>query len=193
MLDLLKKLTASRDAVTETERVLDALREATAEARDRLAEIEGAPVPAEEALTALSAWIDAKATSAVDGLSLEHLLQPHRAAQGIALPVLPPFGQNAVHDTRPAVDALFGLLLAANRETLLAVFEGQLRDLAQGRETIPTAERADRIEQARADLLAAELAEEAACRALERAGLVVHRRPDADPRALLADDSCLPT
>ncbi len=52
--------------------------------------------------------------------------------------------------------------------------------------------RAKKLTRAQADLLALELAEEAAIRALEAAGLPVMRRPDADPRVLLASDTSLP-
>lgn len=193
MIEALRKLVSGRDAVADTFRVIDALRESVAEAKARLARIEAAPVPPAEALAALSAWIDAKATVGVDRLGLDHVLEPGRAAQGIRLPVMLTRTEGgAVPDTSAAIDALFGLVLAVNRDAVLHLVKGQLADLAEGRDVIPAAERHARIEAARADVLSAELHEEAACRALERLGIEVARRGDADPRALLASDACMP-
>ena len=194
MLDALKRLVAGRDAVADTFRVIDALRESVADAKARLARIEAAPVPPAEALAALSDWIDATATRGVDRLGLSHFLEAGRAAQGIRLPVtLTRTEGGPVPDTSGAVEALLALILATSRDKVLDLVRGQLSDLAEGRDVIPAAERHARIEAARADVLEAELAEEAACRALERLGIEVARRADLDPRAALASDASLPT
>lgn len=193
MLNSLKRLTAGRDAVAETFAVVDQLREAVAEAKAELARIEAAPVPVNEAMAALSGWIDRTATAAVDRLGLGHLLEPNRAAQGLRLPVVLNRTEGGpVPDTSAALDVLFGLVLAVNRDAVLNLVADQLGDLADGRTVIPSAERASRIEAARADLLEAELCEEAAIRQLEALGLDVQRRSDADPRAVLASDASLP-
>ena len=193
MLDALKRLVAGRDAVADTFRVIDALRESVADAKARLARIEAAPVPPAEALAAFADWLDATATRAVDRLGLSHFLEAGRAAQGIRLPVtLTRTEGGPVPDTSGALDALFGLVLAVNRDAVVRLVKGQLADMAEGRDVIPATERTARIEAARADVLEAELAEEAACRALEKLGIEVARRGDADPRALLASDACMP-
>lgn len=196
MLDAFKKFRAPRDAVASSFAVLDALREATAEKKAEIARIERAPVPVAEAMTAIEDWMAEAATAAVDGLSLRALLEPGRAAEGIRLPVAFSHvdGKATIPDASPAVAALLGLFIATNGPALRKVLAAQLADLSEIRgEAIPAAERAARIEAARAELLEAELLEEAATRQIEAAGLDVARRPDADPRALLCADACLPS
>lgn len=193
MLDAIKRLMAGRDAVAQTFAVVDQLRESVAEAKTRLARIEAAPVPPTEALAALADWIDAKATNGIDRLGLGHMLEPGRAVQGIRLPfMLTRTEGGPVPDTSQAVEVLLALILATSRDKVLDLVRGQLSDIAEGRDVIPTAERAARIEAARADVLSAELNEESACRALERLGIEVARRADLDPRAALAADDSLP-
>jgi hypothetical protein len=63
--------------------------------------------------------------------------------------------------------------------------------MAEGRAVIATSDRCARIEAARAELLQAELMEESAIRELERVGVTVERRADANPQAVLAADACL--
>lgn len=190
---MMKKLGRQQAAVADSFNVLDQLRESVAEAKATLSRIEAAPVPAAEATEALAAWLDKTATAGIDRLNLIHLLAPGRAASGLRLPF--PTSRvegGVVVDAAPAVEVLFAMLLAVNRQAVLDLLSGQINDLADGQEAIPAAERQARIEAARAAILEAEMAEEACCRALERAGVQVQRRGDADPRAVLADDASLP-
>lgn len=187
---ILKKVTRQQAVVADASAALDALREQVEVAREELRRVESAPVPADEALADLAEWIDRAATDAVDRLNVGYLTAPGRAAQGLRLPFPISPGSGAV-DAGPAVQILFGLFLATNRAALLEILGGQLRDLTAGRETISAAERAERVTAAKEALLQAEMAEEAACRALEASGVPVARRSDADPRAVLASDDAL--
>lgn len=180
MLKSLKALRPARDAVAELRAELETTRDEVAARSAAIEAIETAPLPVEEALDAFSGWMDRAATGAVDRLNLGYLLQPGRASSGLDLP---PGGSGA--------DVLLGLMLATSRDAVMNLIKGQLADHCHLRETIAAADRPARIAKAQAALLEAELAEEAICRALEGAGVEVRRRPDADPRAVLAADEVL--
>ena len=118
-----------------------------------------------------------------------------RTAQGFELPkiiVRPAEGGVPTIDYVAATDALLGLLVATAMPILRQIVAGQLTDLTEGREMMDGATRAKKLARNEAQLLDLELAEEAAIRAMEAAGIDVARRPDADPRALLAADASLP-
>jgi hypothetical protein len=181
MIAAIRKIFTGRDAIHGARADLEALREIVEERRAELARIAAAPVPPAEAMAGFEAWIDRTATAAVDRLRLGELLRDG-GRTGLALPTR----RIISADLGPAVDVLFGLLLATSRERVLALVSGQLADLAAGGEPIALADRPARIAEAEAALLAAEIEEEAAVRALEDAGVAVARRPDADPRAVLA-------
>ena len=187
----LTRLTAGRAAIADAFAELERLREATAAVKARIAELERAPRPVSEALDAFDAWADAAATSAIDAVRVDLLVDPSSQAAGLRLPVVLAAGQ-VVPNAEAAVSALLGLLALVGRAELRRVIEGQLMDLTDGRQTLGAAERQKKIERAQADLLTAELAEESAIRQMEAIGLDVLRRPDADPRALLASDASLP-
>lgn len=98
---------------------------------------------------------------------------------------------------REPADALFKLTAgpgnAVNLGPLLAVLIGPdamlqalSRFVAAVPEGVPAAERAARLDASRADLFAAELAEEHVVVGIEAAGQRVRRRADADPAAVLA-------
>lgn len=177
MLKSLKALRPARDAVAELRAELETIRDGVAARSAAIEAIETAPLPVDEAVAALSGWMDRAATASVDRLNLNYLLQPGRAQSGIDLP-----------PGNAASDLLLGLLLATNRDAVMNLIAGQLADHAHGRETISADDRPARVAKAQEALLQAELSEEAVCRALEDAGVEVRRRPDADPRAVLAHD-----
>jgi hypothetical protein len=191
---LLNKLTASRSAVTSAFDVLDQLREATASAKAEVSSVQSAPPPVDEIMTGLDIWLDRIATDGFDALRPGRLLAQGGATQGLDLPIfLERHDGFAVRDTSRAVEVLLGLVVALNRETFRTIIRGQIEDLVAGRETLSAASRSKRLAQAMQRVLEAELLEEAAIRQLENASLDVARRPDADPRALLAADNCLPS
>jgi hypothetical protein len=187
MIAAIRKIFTGREAIHGARADLEALREIVEERRAELARIAAAPVPPAEAMAGFEAWIDRTATAAVDRLRLGELLRDG-GRTGLALPTRRIVGADGAisADLGPAVDVLFGLLLATSRERVLALVSGQLADLAAGGGPIASADRPARIAEAEAALLAAEIEEEAAVRALEDAGVAVARRPDADPRAVLA-------
>jgi len=187
MIAAIRKIFTGREAIHGARADLEALREIVAARRAELARIAAAPVPPAEAMAGVQLWIDRTATAAVDRLRLGDLLRDGGQA-GLTLPTRRIVGADGAigADLGPAVDVLFGLLLATSRDRVLAVVAGQLADLAEGLEPIASADRPARIAEAEAALLAAEVDEEAAVRALEDAGVAVARRPDADPRAVLA-------
>lgn len=190
MTGLLTRLTAGRAAIADAHAELERLRDAVVAAKAQVTAIERAPRPVSEALDAFDAWADAAATSAIDAARVDLLVDPSSQAAGLRLPVVLAAGQ-VVPNVEAAANVLLGLLALVGRTELRRVIEGQLTDLTDGRQTLGAAERQKKIERAQADLLAAELADEAAVRAMEAIGLDVARRPDADPRALLAADSAL--
>lgn len=78
------------------------------------------------------------------------------------------------------------------RHILADAIVNECEEALEGRETISEQERGSRLAKIDADILAAELAEEAVIRMAEAGGFPVERRIDADPRAVLARDEDLP-
>jgi hypothetical protein len=187
------KLAALRAAPVPVNSLLeqvDDMREQVATLRAERDRTARAPRPASEILTALDDWLDSAATSAVDSLQLGSLLRRDRTV-GLSLPYrIDP--ETRVVDGTGTSQTLFGLLIAVNRQAFRSIIEGQLSDLARGTPGISDDEIHARLAELDAELLAAELSEEAAIRALEMSGISVQRRPDADPRATLAADAALP-
>jgi hypothetical protein len=187
---LLKSFSKQRTALAST---FDALDEIRAEIDAKSNEIESlrtAPRPVADALSAFDTWCDATATSAIDRVSLYHMLQP-KYDGGLRLPSYRARGEAAPNLTG-ATEILLGLVVLVGRDKLREIVSGQLSDLVQGRETLTAEERAARIAAAEADLLHLHLAEEKLVRAMTDGGLSVTRRADAPALALLADDTALP-
>lgn len=189
---ILKTFGRQHEAVASSFDSLDGLR---AEIAAKAAEIEAirtAPQPVADAMAAFDEWMSSAATTAIDRLNIHHLTHASPVSPGLRLPVFVPAG-SPVSESRGATETLLGLLVLTGRDRLREVIEGQLHDLVAGRETLAAAQRAERIEQAEADLLHLHLSEELLVREMQHAGLTVHRRRDAPAIALLADDSVLPT
>lgn len=168
---------------------LEEIREHIVAQKRAASEIAGAPRPVEDAMCEIDTWLDQAATTAVDQLRLGRMLRPGAGA-ALELPAFRAPGQ-VVADALPAVQVVLGLLIATNRAAFSDLVRGQLEDLADGRETLDDDARAERLAAAEAELLRLELAEEGVIRDLEAAGIATARRPDADPRALLAADAAL--
>lgn len=161
---------------------VDAMRDQIAALRDERAQVENAPRPLDETLGLLDAHLDALATSAVDNLSLHHL-RDRRGTFGLKL------SQSGISDF--AIQTLFGLFVATSRDALRSVIVGQLEDLAQARPGMSDQDRQERLAEIDRAILKAELAEEAAIRALERQGVSIARRADLSPLIALAADDAL--
>lgn len=155
--------------------------------RDRVAR---SPRPAAEILDLLDDWLDKAATDGVDLLRLGRLTRRDQPVM-LELPhhVDPAAGYV---DSSPATRALFGLLIATSRPAIRSIIQGQLEDLTRGKEGLTDEQMNARLAEIDAEILSAELSEEAAIRALEGAGVTVLRRADASPVAVLADDAALP-
>lgn len=191
MFELLKNLTASRAATEGLHDLLDQSREAVAEAKSRLTAIEGAPQDLETSLAAFDAWLDHAATDAVDRLNFHQAASPEW--RGPQLPIIGVnVGDRIAKDASPAAEVLFGLIALIGRDHLREVVKGQLLDRLGGEAGMTASIRAKKTTAALADILLAELAEEAIVRTMEGAGVAVYRSPDADPRALMASDDSIP-
>ncbi|RHZ95337.1 hypothetical protein D1122_14895 [Cereibacter sphaeroides] len=189
--DILSRLRGQREAAVSAFDALENMREQVAAAKAEIRRIASAPQPLEDAMAAFDRWADRQVVDAIDGLPTGRLLDPIEARRGLTREAVRVDGAILL---APEIDAVRGVLLASPtvRAEIRAVVEGQLRDRLQGMEAMNLDTRAKKLIRAQADLLALELAEEAAIRAMERAGLPALRRPDADPRALLASDASLP-
>ena len=86
----------------------------------------------------------------------------------------------------------FGFMCAVAPAGMFELLSRKLDDAYATGPGVTAAERAALLAKADAHLLEMSLVEEAIIRACEGAGMAVLRRPDADPRAVLAPDSALP-
>lgn len=184
MKNLLKSLTATRSATAEALDALDLLREGIAAKHGEIARIAAAPAPVEDTMAAFDGWMDSFATDAVDALRPGRLLAPGAAGQGLPLSGFP--------DGTRAAEVVLGLLIAVKRQAFTALVRGQIEDMTMGVETMSAATRQKKMDRARAELQEAEMLEETCIRALEQAGVMVARRPDASPGAVLASEDALP-
>jgi hypothetical protein len=171
--DLKKLLAGSRKAASSVSEGLQELRMRRLRLIDERDEIAARPVPKDEALAALDRDLDELIAIAKRETNMRSLTRADNPAWTIP--------QNGV---------LLGLLLGANR----AAFRDQLADMiapvyANGSKPIAADEREAALRRIEEELLDIELAEEAAIRAAEAAGLTVLRRADADPKAVLASDA----
>lgn len=169
---------------------VDDMREQIASLRAEREKVSRAPRPAAEILDALDSWLDQAATDAVDRLHVNRLTNRTNPVS-LSLPFHVDRETTAT-DASAACTVLLGLLIATSRPAIRQIIEGQLEDLTKGRPGMSDAELSAKLAELDAQILSAELAEEAAIRALEGAGVAVQRRPDLDPRAALAADDALP-
>lgn len=190
---ILKAMTATRSATADALGVVDQIREEIAALHVEIDRLEAAPQPIAAAMASFDAWAARIATAAVDDMGFGLLLDPNEAGKGLALPHHVMRIEGAmVFDYEHATRTLLGLLIASNLPALRKIVADQLADRTASVETLTPEAREKKLAQTRARLLEVELAEEAAVRALEAAGVSIDRRPGADPRALLADNSSLP-
>jgi hypothetical protein len=188
---LLKSFSKQRTALAASFDALDQVRAEIGAKSNEIESLRTAPRPVADALSAFDMWCDATDTSAIDRVSLYHMLQPKHDG-GLRLPSYRAPGETTP-DLTAATEILLGLVVLTGRDKLRAVIEGQLADLAAGRETLDAEQRTERIASAEADLLHLQLVEEAIVRQMQNAGLAVVRRVDATALALLADDASLPS
>jgi hypothetical protein len=144
---------------------LDTIRNRIAELKVEAKAIEAAPLPLEEAVADLDAWMD-------------HLAGHRQMNVGMHLS---PHGRSVW--PKLDVEELFVTL----RPTIRAVrLDAIQRELAGRLPGLPQEERAARLAEIDRQLLALEISEEAMIEEAEAAGIRIARRVDADPRAVLA-------
>lgn len=192
MINIKKVFQKSRVAIDDSHAAVSDLREQIAAIKLRIEEIERAPQNLEATMAAFDEWVGRIGTNAVDVLRLE--LATEVGWSGPALPVNITRNENFVaRDSTAATEVLFGLIALTSREALRKIVLEQVADRMGGELGLSTDERAKALADARADLLAAELAEESLVRIMENAGLSIMRRGDVPGAVLLAHASVLPS
>lgn len=129
------------------------------------------PAPKDEAIAALESALDRIAAQGCTVLPLKSLTRPERA------PSFTP---------RPPLFELFALVVALQKDQLLAMLTAQIEVFYTRTDALPRAERDAAAKRVAARLSQLEREEEASLREAEAAGLTVWRRGDADPAAVLA-------
>lgn len=188
--DVLKAFGRNRAALTSTFDALDQIRAQIDAKGDEIEALRTAPRPVSDAIAAFDQWADRVATAAVDRAGISYMLGPEGKGD-IRLPSYRAPGETTPNLTG-SVEVLLGLLILTGRDKLRAVIEGQLADLAAGRETLDAEQRIERIASAEADLRGLHLVEEKLVRTMLDSGLSVTRRADVPPLVLLAADASLP-
>lgn len=181
-LPMTKKTVTAPTSINDLLGQIDGHRDQIAALRQDRAKVEGAPRPLGDVMTDLDQHLDALATDAVDALAI-YKLRDRRGLSGLKL-------SESGH-AEVAVKTLFGLLVAVAREPLRQIIVGQLEDLESARPGMAEADRTARLIEIDAQILAAELNEEASIRQLEVMGVMIQRRADLSPLAALAADAAL--
>lgn len=180
MAALIEKLRDRRKAAAkgagDATRALSELRALGAKLRDERADLLDRPVPVEQAQSAAAEAVAAQAEKIVADLNLASLMKPA--------------------DGRPpsltlTIEQRVELAFAAQAGGVAALLSAALaeRYAEHGHEGIDALERSAELARIDSDLFAVELSEEAVIREMEAGGAAPLRRPNADPRALLAADS----
>jgi hypothetical protein len=162
----------ARKAVDQSREAVDQLRAMRHRLLDERRDVERRPRPLEEAKAAAEQDVQGAVKRALDGLNLAPLMRPAPGREpGLRL------------DDRD----LHVLAFAASADAIGAALTARLEDeYASEAEPLTAAEKSAELDRIDDEILAAELAEEGVVRELEAAGFEILRRPDADPRALLA-------
>lgn len=143
------------------------------DAQSALKTLRAAPASREEMLSAIDAGLDRYAENARSAFDISTLLASDSA---------PRFNPRDPH-----VSDIVGLLVLTDRDLIRGLIVDRIDRALANREGIARTERTARIAEAEAALFDLELEEERTVRIAEAAGLAVQRRPDADPRAVLAE------
>lgn len=172
--DVKKLLAGSRKAAASVSDGLQELRMRRLRLLDERDELASRPVPQADALAALDRDLDELVKIAKRETNVRSLTRADNPSWTIP--------QNGI---------LIGLLIGANREAFRAQLTDMIAPAYADAKPIEAAEREASLRRLDEELLDIELAEEAAIRAAEAAGMSVLRRADADPRAVLAGDDAL--
>lgn len=172
---LLKNVKRRNDADAEFKAELITLRKDMAKLTRQREDVEAAPVPKAEALTAVSHWLD-------------ELEERHMPSPGA-------FTTGHVGD-RPSLKTadgspLAGLFAAACRELILKTLDDHLDDYYENRPSLSSEQKRQQLAKLDADILRLARLEESAIREAEAAGLPIRRREDAEPAIVLLTDEAL--
>lgn len=176
-----------RKASEDVFATIEDLRRQLVALHDERAAIEDAPQPVAQAEADLDAWLDEIEASA--GLPVSGFLRGDRSGWPSLGVVLRP-GQKTP-DASAAVEQVFALLIATNRDAVRGMMAGAIADALEGKRPLSAEDRAARLREIDAEADRLERAEEALVRAAEAAGLPILRRGDARPEVVLAFDKDL--
>ena len=171
-------LKRTHSLMDELRRSLQGIRSHVADLKDRRTEIEAIPVTVDVAVSRAEKWAERKVASAQ-----QSVIRP----TSFAIPEAKWATRSSTgeHDFGALSIAYMGdaFIEAVKQEVIRAY--GDERGISEK-------ERQRLLAENDAELLAAELSEESLIRGAEDQGFDVDRREDADPRAVLAHESCLP-
>lgn len=171
----------SRAVVTEFVNAVEDVRRQIGELNDRAADIRATPVPREEAIRRLDRNIGESVADA-RGLFAGSLIDND-----------PRVGNRDFGDMKVSEKSFRNFMLAISRKELRAFLVERIDASYASRPGMSDETRRQALAEIDADRLKLELAAEAAIRQAETVGIVIARRRDADPRAVLADESELPS
>lgn len=170
-------LKATRNAAAEVGGGIDALRAQISDLKGRREQLQSAPVPKAEALRRMDDYLAGLSARAEIFLNASAFMERGERYRAPAL-LSSNIGEVAI-----------GFLVPAIRDRL-TVQIGEKYASGDG----PAAEtHRQMLAKLDAEILELEFAEESLVRAAEAAGMEILRRHDADPRAVLAPDSALPS
>lgn len=166
------------ETIAEIDAGIRSIRDRIRELSKTRHEVEDAPVAHASAVSRLDAWLGRLKRDAIEEYPFYTLTAPRSVSP---------------NDFPSPASYSFGALVfagAANgmREILVAELDRRYRAHAG----FEDGERARRLQTIDDELLALNLSEESLIRTAEVAGFALRRRGDADPRAVLAADECLP-
>ena len=154
---------------------LDSIRDKIAALVDERDDIEGTPIPREEAKARIAALIAAPYSGTLHKTRIDLDPSPTGLVDGS-------FNSSSLLEMFERPGVLRALFPDALSKYLLSIYDKELDGVTPG---LPTAERRARLAELDAQIFKLETDEERTIEALETDGVDVQRRPDADPRAAL--------
>lgn len=179
MLEKMTKLLSAQRAAAETVQAsIASTRAEIIRVADEMDQVTKMPIPMNDALALVDAELDRLVDIGLSGV--------------VVWPLFNPIGGDRHVQIDAAERLVPGLLALVGRDTLRMAAEAKLIEGYAGRQGITEAERASRLTVLEDEALDLELVEESLIRQAEAAGMIIQRRADADPRAVLAFDRDLP-
>lgn len=174
---ILKQRSGAAKAASDARTAIDEIRALRLRLLDERDAVAARPIPRSMAEAAIGDGLARVAREHLDTLNFAALLRP---ADGRS-PRLPSL----------STDQLLALLLVANGDAVAAMLRDRLAETYGDDPGLEPGERDAECAALDRQIADVEMAEEAAIRDAEDAGLAILRRGDADPRATLASDASL--